>query len=506
MASRKTALFYGVLIAIASIAVGMVIAARLDLSPASSAQSAFQAPPANSAPITGAVDAQTFRTIAKAQSPMVVNIRTESRRRTQELTDFFGGDDFFNRFFGQPNQRRRPREETTQGAGTGFIIDKAGLILTNNHVVEGASKIAVALFGDEVGREYDAKVLGRDPLTDSALLELTEKPGRDLPVAKFGDSDQMEPGDWVMAIGNPFNLAHTVTVGVVSAKGRPFTPVQGRQQDMIQTDAAINPGNSGGPLLNVRGEVIGINTMILSDRGAASNLGIGFAVPINAVRDLLPQLRTGKVIRGRIGVSITAVPPEAVEQFGLSDRKGAVVASIEENGPAAEAGLRPGDVIIEYNGQVVQSNDELVRMVVNTKPGTSVPVKAIRNRQTQSFNVRVEELNLEADADDDQPDEGSAVGGFGITLQDITPDMARRLRVPSRVGGGALVVDVDPASPAARAGIQPNDIIIEVNRQAVSGSAEASRELQKVQSGGVAFLLVWRGSVNQEIFLTVRKQ
>ena len=278
MSTRKTTLFYALLIAVSSLAVGMVVASRLGLAPVSSAQSITALPPMNSAPITGPIDAQTFRNVAKAQSPMVVNIRTESKGRTQDLSDFFGGgqDDFFHRFFGQPDdqdqqqpqgrgQKPRRREQMTVAAGTGFIISKDGLILTNNHVVDGATKIRVRLYGEEDDQEYDAKLIGRDPLTDSALIQLTEKPTRPLQEAKFGDSSQIAAGDWVVAIGNPFGLGGTVTVGVVSAVQRPFDVSTGRQSEMIQTDAAINPGNSGGPLLNVRGEVVGINTAIFTN-------------------------------------------------------------------------------------------------------------------------------------------------------------------------------------------------------------------------------------------------
>jgi serine protease Do len=265
MSTRRTTLFYAVLIALASVAVGMVIASRLDLSPSSSAQ-AVNVPVSNRAPLNGPIDASTFKNIAKAQIPAVVNIQTEARARTRELTDYFGGgnDDLLRRFFGQqaPQQRRnaprgRPDEGAiTQSAGTGFIIDKAGFILTNNHVVEGADQIRVSLYGAGRTESYAAKVVGRDALTDSALIQLTEMPATPLQEAKFGDSSQMEPGDWVMAIGNPFSLGHTVTVGVISALGREFPTVsRGREQPMLQTDAAINPGNSGGPLLNIRGEV-----------------------------------------------------------------------------------------------------------------------------------------------------------------------------------------------------------------------------------------------------------
>src|SRR5262245_61472849 len=375
MSTRKTTFFYAVLIAIASLAVGMVIASRLDLTPASSAQMVAM-PAMNSTPLGGPLDSTTFRNIAKAQIPTVVNIRTESRQRTQDLTEFFGGqggDDFLRRFFGgqvppgesQPRQRprqRQPQGQLTEGAGTGFVIDKGGYILTNNHVIEGADKITVAFVGAARNEEYPAKVVGHDALTDSALLQLTDMPSTPLQEAKFGDSSQMQQGDWVMAIGNPFNLGHTVTVGVISALDRPFGGTATRQQPMIQTDAAINPGNSGGPLLNIRGEVIGMNTAIYTDAQRAANIGIGFATPINTIRELLPQLRAGKISRGVIGVSISRDPitKEVAKEFGLPNTNGAVVSSVAPDTPAKRAGLEAGDVIVEFNGRPVTDSDSLV--------------------------------------------------------------------------------------------------------------------------------------------------
>ncbi len=511
MSTRKTTLFYMLLIAVASLAVGMVIASRLDLSPESAAQT-MAVPAANSAPLTGPLTAQTFREIAKATTPTVVNIRTESRQRTQDLTEYFGGDDLFRRFFGapddedQPQLRRRPREQVVQAAGTGFIISKEGLILTNNHVVEGATKIVVSLYGEDTDQEYAAKLIGRDPLTDSALIELTEKPSHELPEAKFGDSAQVAPGDWVMAIGNPFGLAHTVSVGVVSALKRPFPVATGRTQDMIQTDAAINPGNSGGPLLNIRGEVVGVNTAIYSDSRQSGNIGIGFAVPINSVRNLLPQLRTGKVTRGMIGVTVQSVPRDALDEFGLKERKGALVGSVSPNGPAAKAGFEPGDIILEINGKPVPDRDELVQTVVALKPGTTVPVKVLRNKQEKTLNVTIGELDLESEGGQ-QALEGEGgedtSEGFGIALGNLTADRARRLGVPSGTTG-AIITDMDPNGSAARAGLRPNDVILKVNRVDVDSAAAAQRELQKVPAGGTAFLLIWRQ--NQEIFLTVKTE
>jgi serine protease Do len=518
--SRKTTLFYVVLIAMASLVVGMVIASRLDLSPSSSAQT-IAVPATNSAPLNGPIDAATFRTIAKAQSPMVVSIRTESRQRTQDLSDFFGGggDDLLDRFFGgpgapgapgapqAPRRRQQPRDRVTQAAGSGFIINKDGFILTNNHVVEGASKIEVQFF-DEDYDYYEAKVVGRDPLTDSALLQLVEKPSRPLVEAKFGDSSLMEPGDWVMAIGNPFGLAHTVSVGVISATSRPFPVAEQRSANVLQTDAAINPGNSGGPLLNIRGEVIGVNTAIYSSGsmiGGAGNIGIGFAIPINTIRDVLPGLRAGKITRGRIGVQVRPVTADDAEAMTLKDRRGAFVAAVTPGGPAAAGGMQAFDVIVEFNGKPVQRSDDLPQVVAATAPGSTVPVKVIRDGKERTLNVRVEELDLEtettrqADAGGTGGDTG---GGFGITLNNITPDASRQFEIPSGTRG-AVIVEVDPDSPAARV-LQPGDVILQVNRQGVSNANEAGTALRAVPAGRAVGLLIMRRG--QEQAVTVRKQ
>jgi len=520
MSNRKTTFFYAVLIAIASLAVGMVIASRLDLTPPSAAQN-IAAPPFNTAPITGTISATTFRDVAKAVTPAVVNIRTESRQRTQDLSEFFGGgggggsDDLFERFFGQGGggqgrQRPQPREQVVQAAGTGFIIDKAGFILTNNHVVEGATKIEVSLFGEDADQEYAAKVIGRDPLTDSALIELTEKPNHTLPEIKFGDSSQVQPGDWVMAIGNPFGLAHTVSVGVISALERPFPTTEGRSTQVLQTDAAINPGNSGGPLLNIRGEVIGINSAIYTDARQAGNIGIGFAIPINTVRELLPQLRSGKITRGMIGVSIGVIPQNALETLGLKNRQGALVSSVAPAGPSAKAGIEPGDVIVQFNGKPVKDRDALVSMVVATPPNTTVPVRVVRDREEKTINVRVGELDLDAEQqalngprggrNNDSPQQ-EASSGFGMSLSNITPDVARRLRLDDDVRG-AVVVDVDPGSPAARAGIMQGDVITRVGRAQVNSVADASRELGRIPSGGTAILRIVRNGQDTAVVVT----
>ena len=515
MSTRKTTLFYGVLIALASVAVGMVIASQWGLPQASSAQ-AINVPASNTAPLNGAIDAQTFRNIAKAQNPVVVNIQTTARARGRELTDFFGGDeDLLQRFFGgqrprgQPPTPRQNEAPQQQGTGTGFIIDKSGFILTNNHVVEGAEDIRVSLFGGGRTESYAAKVIGRDSLTDTALIQLTEMPATELQEARFGDSAQMQPGDWVVAIGNPFGLSHTITVGVISALGRPFGGVPGREQPMLQTDAAINPGNSGGPLLNVRGEVVGINTAIYTAAQSPANMGIGFAMPINTVRDLLPQLRNGKVTRGVIGVGVSRDPitKEIAAALGLPGAGGALLTTVNPGGPADKAGLQRGDVIIEFNGRPVADNDGLVDLVVATKPETTVPVTVIRNKQRRTLNVTVGELDLDAEqrgqrARGDSPQEPTETG-FGMEVGPITPELARELQLPAK-SGGAVVVAVDRNSPASNAGIRPNDVILEVNQQPVSNVSQVQRELQRAAAGQPVFLVVFRDG--QENFITMTKR
>ena len=513
MSTRRNTLFSGVLIAVTAVAIGLVIVARLGLVSSSAAQtvnaSARPAMPAmNSAPITGQLGANTFRDIAAAQTPMVVNIRTESRGRTQDLSRFFGGDELFRRFFGDPpDQGRQPREENggpsappTVAAGTGFVIDRSGFILTNNHVVQDATKIEVFFFGDD-DKAYEARVIGRDRLTDSALIELIERPDYTLPEAKFGDSDQMHPGDWVMAIGNPFGLGHTVTVGVVSAVGRPYEQIRGRSQSVIQTDAAINPGNSGGPLLNLRGEVIGINTAIVGDH--PSNVGIGFAVPINTVRELLPQLRTGKVTRGLIGVSIMPVTDNDYEDFGLDESRGAIVSMIDPHGPAANSDLEPGDVIVSFDGERVEDVEDLQQKVVDTRPGTVVELGVYRDGDPTTLPITIGELDLDARERQTEVVVEDLNTGFGMSLQDLTAETALELGI--RPGTtGAVVTGIDPAGTARNGGVRPNDLITAVNREPVSTAAEAIRELNRVASGRMASVLILRDGA--QIFLLVRKE
>ncbi len=523
MATRKSSMFYGTLIGLSSLVVGMVLASRLDLTPASFAGTGAAAPAANSAPITGPLDATTFRTIAHDASPSVVSILVTGKRELPDSQNFFGFDlpsPFRNRR--SPDGQQRPPEEVFQGAGSGFIIDKSGYILTNSHVVESADEIRVVLANQGINDEgLPAKVVGRDALTDSALIQLTQMPTEPLTEAKFGDSDQMAAGDWVMAIGNPFLFSNTVTVGVISAVGRvspELNPQPMRDVPFIQTDAAINRGNSGGPLLNIRGEVIGINTAIVTGEsnvfGEGGNIGIGFAVPINTVRNILPQLRSGKVVRGRIGVEVDKRPISAADAktLGLSAAGGALVVRVENGAPAGAAGIQPGDVITEFNGKPIKDSGDLVALVSGTPPGTSAPVRLVRDGKPMTLTVKVEELNLgteQARAEASRPPAASAAPkdtGFGMMVAPVTPRISRSLPGGR---GGAIVTEVDPTGSAARSGMLPNDVLLKINGKDVSTVDQVTAALNGIDAGQAVRVLLWRpgenGQSGAETFLLLRK-
>ena len=519
MSSRKSTVFYGVLIAFVSVVVGIVIASRLDLAPGSFAGT-VSVPATNSAPLSGPIDATTFRNIAKQASPSVVSILvTASRAATEEddTDQLFELPFPFNRRNGPQPRQQQP--QLSRGAGSGFIIDKAGHVLTNNHVVENAKTIEISLSSNDGDPEarLEATVIGRDALTDIALLQIKNVPKEGLQPASFGDSDQMAPGDWVMAIGNPFELSNTVTVGVVSAVGRHNQVAAGRFEDFIQTDAAINPGNSGGPLLNLRGEVIGVNSMILTNgpRGfdgqpQGGNIGVGFAIPINTVRDLLPQLEKGKVTRGRIGVRIGQVSAADRADLGVPDSGGAMVQMVDE-GPARDAGMRVQDVIVEFNGKPVKNSNDLVSLVSRTTPGTTVPVRIIRDKKTMTINVKVAELNL----DEEQPTQVARQEdnsgepkdtGFGMSVQALTARDARALQIPEG-RGGAVVTDVTAFGPASGQ-LLPRDVILSVQGVAVRSVDEVQRALDAVPAGRNARLVVWRVENRQgnEVLVIIRKK
>jgi serine protease Do len=400
----------------------------------------------------------------------------------------FGGEDFeefFRRFFGTPPQNQ-PRS-----LGSGFLISDDGHIITNNHVVSEAAKITVRLSDKE---EYEAKVIGTDEKTDLALIKINAKHTlSQLPLGKSGD---LQVGDWVIAIGNPFGLEQTVTAGIVSAKGRVINA--GPYDDFIQTDASINPGNSGGPLLNLKGEVVGINTAIFSSGGG--NIGIGFAIPIDQARVIVEQLKAkGKVTRGWLGVSIQSVTPELAKSFGLKEPIGALVAEVTKDGPADKAGVHRGDVITTFNGTTVKDSHELPALVARTPVGEKAEVVVLRNGKEQSISVKLGELtDQQAKAEGDEGSESN----WGLSVANLNSEMARRFQF-DRNQKGVVVVDVDPDSPAASSNIQPGDLIEEVNRQPVSSVEEFEKAIAAAKDKDTLLLLVRRGSAST--FFALRK-
>jgi serine protease Do len=455
-----------------------------------------------------------FSQIAKQMEPSVVNINTEStiknfhqRRGGNGQDDDSGGmDDFFNHFFGGPGggqfgQGEGPIRE--RSLGSGVIVDSKGFIVTNRHVVEKADRVRVRFEDDPPGVQHDAKVIGTDQETDLAVIKVDVD--RSLPAAKMGNSDSMQVGDWVLAVGSPFGLSETVTAGIVSAKGRDIVP--GRQfQTFIQTDAAINPGNSGGPLVNMNGEVIGINTAILSETNAYA--GVGFALPSKTVVDVYNQL-TGpdhRVSRGSIGIMFDAVENPAITRV-YGSGSGVTISSVVAGSPADQAGLKVGDTITTVDGKKVGKGSELVGDIASRKPGSKVELGFLRNGKSQDASVTIADrakLFASRLGDDQENDDSNTPkqSKFGITVRKVTPEMADRLDMGT--GKGVIVQDVKPNSFAEDINLGRGDIILEINKQPVNSEEEFSRIESNLKSGqDVVFLVRQRGSTRQDgtIFL-----
>jgi serine protease Do len=391
--------------------------------------------------------------------------------------------DFFERFF----RDQIPKDFRQQSLGTGVIIDKEGFILTNNHVVEMADEIKVKL-ADE--KEFLAKIIGRDQKTDLALIKIeSDKPLSPLPL---GDSDKLDVGEWVVAIGNPFGLGNTVTAGIVSAKYRQIG--QSSYDNYIQTDASINPGNSGGPLLNTSGEVVGINTAIFSQSGG--NIGIGFAIPINMAKDLLPQLKTGKVVRGWLGVMIQKITPELKQKLDLKDEKGALVADVTPGGPAEKAGIQRGDVIVTFNGKEIKEMSELPYVVASTPVGKSVNVQVLRKGQKKTFEIKIAELKDEKEA----PVVTEAKPRLGMTVEDLTPELAKNFGLSE--ARGVVVVQVEDGSSAAEAGLRAGDVILEIDQSPVKDVKDFGRKIESYKAGDTVLVLAKRRGAT--VFLTLK--
>ena len=429
-----------------------------------------------------------FTELAKKVGPSVVNVSTtQVRRMAQDAPSPFGpGDprnDLLERFFGG----RIPRApQPRQGVGSGFIIDSDGTILTNYHVVGEAEKISVTLSD---GKRYDAKVIGKDQKTDIAVIKIDA--GRELPAVSLGDSDRLEVGEWVVAIGNPFGLDHTVTSGIVSAKGRQIGA--GPYDNFIQTDASINPGNSGGPLINLRGEVVGINTAIFSQTGG--NIGIGFAIPTNSVKDLLPQLKDkGRVVRGYLGTTVQKITPEIAISLGIKESGGALVADVVRGSPAEKAGIKTGDVIIEFDRKEIKDSSDLPPVVARVAPGTTVELKVLREGKQVSLPITVGELK------DNEIVASGQESDLGLSVQPVTPDIAQSLGLER--AEGLVVSSVKPGSAAEEAGLRSGDVITQINRRPVKNLAEYNREMARNEKGKPVLFLVRRGQ--SSLFLALK--
>ena len=437
---------------------------------------------------------QSFSDLAERVGPLVVNISTTKTVKRENMPHPFGprgpwreffGDEFFERFFGQ-----MPRERTQRSLGSGLIIDtRKGFILTNNHVIANADEITLRL---DNGKELEAEVVGRDPKTDLALI----KSKKILDVVEgtpLGDSDKVRVGEWVMAIGNPFGLERTVTVGIISAKGRVIGA--GPYDDFLQTDAAINPGNSGGPLFNMKGEVIGLNTAIV-----ASGQGIGFAIPINMAKELLPQLEKGKVIRGWLGVSIQEVTEDLAKKFKLKEAEGALIADVMENSPAERGGIKRGDIVVTFDGKVIDTPSELQRVVARTNPEKRVKVKVVRNGKTRTLTLEVGTM----------PDDLSQVAKptttkLGLSVQTLTPELAEQFNWPPEEKG-VLITAIEPGTPGGRTTprLRRGDLIKEINQETVETVADYRRLALKAKPGESILLFVKRG--DRTFYVTVEPE
>ena len=425
----------------------------------------------------------SFSNLAESASPAVVNIRTVKTIKGggRVFRHFkkgpFGDDDpmkdFFDRFFDEDQQR----DFKQRSLGSGFIVDKDGYIVTNNHVIDNADKIVVIL-SDE--KEFEAQIVGRDKNTDLALIKI--ELNHNLPVLRFGDSDTLKVGQWVVAIGNPFGLEQTVTAGIVSAKGRVIG--SGPYDDFIQTDASINPGNSGGPLLNMKGEVVGINTAIV-----AGGQGIGFAIPVNLAKNIIAQLKnTGEVTRGWLGVGIQDISEEVAEYYGIKEKKGVLVTEVFPDDPADVAGIKPKDIILSVNGKTVDSARQLTGMIADTRVNDTIQIKINRNGKTRTIDVKIakrEETKISKRGIQKQEE-----AKLGIQVSEITPETARRFNLKD--AKGVMVVDVDPESKAAKAGLQVHDIIREINHKNITSVSDLNKAIDDIPEGETINLFIRR--------------
>ncbi|MFA9407232.1 MAG: DegQ family serine endoprotease [Candidatus Dadabacteria bacterium] len=437
---------------------------------------------------------QSLSPLVKQLSPSVVNISTTSvsKSTARSFESPFGEegdeqfDDLFKKFFGDSPEREFKRK----GLGSGFIFSEDGYIITNNHVVERATDIKVIL---QNGDSYPAKIIGTDPKSDLAVLKI--EPETKLPAVRFGNSDRLEIGDWVLAIGNPFGLGHTVTSGIISAKGRSLG--LGSYDDFVQTDAAINPGNSGGPLFNFQGEVVGVNTAII-----AGGQGIGFAIPVNIAKNVVSQLRNGgKVVRGWIGISVQSVTPEIAESLKLEDDDGALVADVTDGGPADKAGVRRGDIIIELNGNKIDEMPDLPKLVASYAPGTKTNMKVRRDSKEKVLNIKLGELPEQGAQISNRVVDHEVEQNLGLVVQEITPQIQSKLGI--EYSNGVVITDVRGNSMASKAGLLNGDVVLEINKKQIVNLDDYRKSVDSVKIGQNLLFLVRRGSNTVYVALKV---
>lgn len=486
MKIRKKLGFYGILlmVAVCSAFIGMFIASSLRMGSVSEAQPFWKE---GAAPTGVKVPLPSFSSLAKELTPTVVNIRTSKTLESRDISRRFdpppGYDDWFDEFFKKFFNNIPDQDLKQRSLGSGFIISKDGYVLTNNHVVSGADEIIVSLADSE---EFKAKVVGTDDKTDIALIKIEAK-NKEFPVAVLGDSETLEIGEWVVAIGNPFGFGHTLTQGIVSAKSRVIGA--GLYDNFIQTDAAINPGNSGGPLINMQGQVIGINTAIV-----ASGQGIGFATPINMAKEILPELKaTGEVARGWLGVAIQDVTPEIARAVGLKEAKGAMVTSVYAGDPADKAGMKPGDIILKIEGRDVSDPRALTRIIGSLKPNARVTLVVWREGRSLNLTTKLQKRLEEhvAGVEKSPGDSEGTKDRLGLTVVNITPQVQQQYNLEDTAG--VLVVGMDPKGSASRGQIQKMDIIREVDRHVVNNVSQYLKAIAAKKKGQTVLLLIQRG-------------
>ncbi len=431
--------------------------------------------------------------VTAAVKPAIVNISTTRTVKISGGHDPFWDDPFFRRFFGdQFGRQRQPREHKSAGLGSGVIVSSDGYIITNSHVVKDADEIKVTLTDK---KEYAGKVVGSDLKTEIAVVKIDAK---NLPTVSWGDAEKLQVGEVVLAVGNPYGLNQTVTMGIVSALGRANVGIAD-YEDFIQTDAAINPGNSGGALVNVKGELVGINTAIYSTSGGYQ--GIGFAIPSNMVKSVMESLiKKGKVVRGWLGVSIQKVTSELARQFDLKDEVGALVGDVIEGGPADKAGLLRGDIILEYNGRKIDEPNTLRNIVANTAPGEQQTVKVLRDGKTRTISVTIGELPSDEQQSVETGDYQNVMKG--ISVQDMNPELAKKLKIPDKIKG-VIISDIDEESVAAGI-LAQGDVIQEINRRKVSDIKSYRDIVSRIKKDESVLLLIFRGG--SSLFITLSQK